>query len=57
MKKCEVRKKIIWYKRDLDEIKTLYITTANEKDNKTKEMKALKKKIKELENELYDGKQ
>ena len=54
MKKSEIRKKLIRYKEILKETKIIYAESSKGNETKTKEIKALENKIKELENKLYN---
>lgn len=56
MVRSEMRKKLLRYYDLLKEIKSVKSITSNERDNQTKEIKALEEKINKLEKELYNDK-
>lgn len=49
----ELRKKIIRYSEILIEIKTIQVRTAQEKENRNKEIRALRQTIENMKEELY----
>lgn len=53
MNKSELRKRLIKYSEILKELKSIQVRTARERNNRTREILALKTKIKEMKEELY----
>lgn len=52
MNKCDIRKKILKYKRNLKTLRGIKVETSNEKERQTRDVEILKDKIKDLEKEL-----
>lgn len=52
MNKCDIRKKIIRYKKDLKYLKKLKAETISGSERQTRDIEILKDKIKYLEKEL-----
>jgi hypothetical protein len=53
MNKSELRKKLVRYSEMLVELKSIQTRTIRQKENKTREILALKRIIKEMKEELY----
>lgn len=53
MNKSELRKKLVRYSEMLVEVKSIQTRTIRQKENKTREILALKRIIKEMKEELY----
>lgn len=54
MNKSELRKKLVRYSEMLVELKSIQTRTIRQKENKTREILALKRIIKEMKEELYE---
>lgn len=54
MNKSELRKKLVRYSEMLVEVKSIQTRTIRQKENKTREILALKRIIKEMKEELYE---
>lgn len=52
MKKCEIRKKILKYKRDIRGLKSVKVETEKLRRKQLKDLEVIKQKIKVLEEEL-----
>lgn len=53
MEKSELRKKLLRARDDLKQLKQLKVDTLVEKERREKDKEILKRKIEEMENELY----
>lgn len=55
MERCELRKKLLRYYELLREIKSIKTMTSSQRNNQTKEIRALEEKIRNLKEILYDS--
>ena len=54
MNKCDLRKQLLRYNEELRTIKSVKSMTSKERDNQTKEIRALQEKIRKMKEELYE---
>ena len=54
MNKCDLRKQLLRYSEELRTIKSVKSMTSKERDNQTKEIRALQEKIRKMKEELYE---
>lgn len=52
MEKCEIRKKILKYKRDIRGLRSVKVETERLRSRQVKDLEIIKQKIKTLEEEL-----
>lgn len=55
MERCELRKRILRYYDLLRELKSIKTMTSKQRDNQTKEIRALEERIRKLKEILYDS--
>ena len=55
MERCELRKQLLRYYDFLRELKSIKSMTSQQRDNQTKEIRALEEKIRKLKEILYDS--
>lgn len=55
MERCELRKQLLRYYDFLRELKSIKSITSQQRDNQTKEIRALEEKIRKLKEILYDS--